>query len=82
VDLRGHYLNRRNQEKRDLVSVSSALSDALAPFGREPFDVGNLDVEMHPVLRRLRFRTRWSKSFSPTPFAGMSKGIRCIEDEP
>jgi hypothetical protein len=32
VDLRGHYLNRRDQEKRDLVAVFGAVSEALAPL--------------------------------------------------
>jgi hypothetical protein len=32
VGVRGHYLNRRDQEKRDVVNVFGAFSDVLAPL--------------------------------------------------
>jgi hypothetical protein len=32
MDLRGRYLNRRDQEKRDFVAVFGALSEALQPL--------------------------------------------------
>jgi hypothetical protein len=31
-DQAGHYLNRRDQEKRDFVAVFGALADALTPL--------------------------------------------------
>ena len=32
VDLRGHYLNRYDQEEREVASVLDAFSDALQPL--------------------------------------------------
>jgi hypothetical protein len=32
VGVRGHYLNRRDQEKRDLVAFFGALFDVLPPL--------------------------------------------------
>ena len=32
MDLRGHYLNRCDQEQRDLVALFDAFPDALSPL--------------------------------------------------